>query len=68
MDDGRWEGLKSGHEREILDLKRLIESTGLPIRRTNRTAMPVAGRRSGGARVGVSLLMQESRSTSRLAS
>ena len=30
MDDGRWEGLKSGHEREILDLKRLIESTGCP--------------------------------------
>lgn len=30
MDDARWEGLKSGHEREILDLKRLIESTGCP--------------------------------------
>ena len=26
MDDDRWEGLKAGHEREILDLKRLIES------------------------------------------
>ena len=30
MDDARWEGLKSGHEREVLDLKRLIESTGCP--------------------------------------
>ena len=30
MDDARWEGLKSGHEREILDLKHLIESTGRP--------------------------------------
>ena len=30
MDDARWEGLKSGHEREILDLKRLIESTAGP--------------------------------------
>ena len=28
MDDARWEGLKSGHESEILDLKRLIESAG----------------------------------------
>ena len=26
MDDARWEGLKSGHEREILEVKRLIES------------------------------------------
>ena len=30
MDDARWEGLKSGHEREVHDLKRLIESTGCP--------------------------------------
>ena len=30
MDDARWEGLKSGHESEILDLKRLIESTRRP--------------------------------------
>ena len=30
MDDARWEGLKSGHESEILDLKRLIESTVRP--------------------------------------
>ena len=30
MDDARWEGLKSGHESEILDLKRLIESTSYP--------------------------------------
>lgn len=26
MDDARWEGLKTGHEREILVVKRLIES------------------------------------------
>ena len=26
MDDARWAGLKSGHESEILELKRLIES------------------------------------------
>ena len=30
MDDARWEDLKSGHEREILDLERLIESTDYP--------------------------------------
>ena len=30
MDDARWEGLKSGHEREVHDLKRLIESTSRP--------------------------------------
>ena len=30
MDDARWEGLKSGHESEILELKRLIESTVRP--------------------------------------
>ena len=28
MDDDRWEGLKSGHEREILTIKRLIEASG----------------------------------------
>ena len=28
MDDARWEGLKSGHEREILIVKRLIEAAG----------------------------------------
>ena len=28
MDDARWEGLKSGHEREILTIKRLIEAAG----------------------------------------
>ena len=27
MDDDRWEGLKSGHEREVLTIKRLIEAT-----------------------------------------
>ena len=26
MDEARWEGLKSGHEGEILEIKRLIES------------------------------------------
>ena len=26
MDDARWQGLKSGHEREILEIKRLIEA------------------------------------------
>lgn len=26
MDDLRWQGLKSGHEREILEIKRLIEA------------------------------------------
>ena len=30
MDDARWEGLKSGHEREVRELKRLIESTDYP--------------------------------------
>lgn len=30
MDGARWESLKSAHEREILDLKRLIESTVRP--------------------------------------
>ena len=30
MDDARWEGLRSGHESEILEVKRLIESTGYP--------------------------------------
>ena len=30
MDDARWEGLKSGHEREIREVKRLIESTLRP--------------------------------------
>ena len=28
MDDARWAGLKSGHEREIREIKRLLESTG----------------------------------------
>ena len=28
MDDARWEGLKSGHEREVLTIKRLIEAAG----------------------------------------
>ena len=28
MDDVRWEGLKSGHEREVLTIKRLIEAAG----------------------------------------
>ena len=28
MDDARWEGLKSGHEHEILTVKRLIEAAG----------------------------------------
>ena len=28
MDDARWAGLKSGHEREILTVKRLIEAAG----------------------------------------
>ena len=28
MDDARWEGLKAGHEREILEVRRLIESPG----------------------------------------
>ena len=32
MDDARWEGLKSGHESEVRELKRLIESTALPWR------------------------------------
>ena len=27
MHDARWEGLKAGHERELLEVKRLIEST-----------------------------------------
>ena len=27
MDDARWSGFKSGHEREIMEIKRLIEST-----------------------------------------
>ena len=26
MNEARWEGLKSGHEREIREIKRLIES------------------------------------------
>ena len=30
MDDVRWEGLKAGHEREIREVKRLIESTPRP--------------------------------------
>ena len=30
MDDARWEGLKSRHESEIRELKRLIESAGHP--------------------------------------
>ena len=30
MDDARWEGLKSGHESEVRELKRLIESTDYP--------------------------------------
>ncbi len=30
MDDTRWEGLKSGHEREIRELKRLVESAVPP--------------------------------------
>ena len=28
MDDARWVGLKSGHEREVLTIKRLIEGAG----------------------------------------
>jgi len=28
MDDARWERLKSGHEREVLTIKRLIEAAG----------------------------------------
>ena len=28
MDDARWVGLKSGHEREVLTIKRLIEAAG----------------------------------------
>ena len=28
MDDARWAGLKSGHEREVLTVKRLIEAGG----------------------------------------
>ena len=28
MDDARWDGLKSGHEREMLTVKRLIEAAG----------------------------------------
>lgn len=28
MDDARWRSLKSGHEAEILEIKRLIEATG----------------------------------------
>ena len=27
MDDARWDGLKSGHESEILEIKRLIETS-----------------------------------------
>ena len=27
MDDARWNGLKSGHEREVQEIKRLIESS-----------------------------------------
>ena len=27
MDDARWDGLKSGHEREILTIKRLLEAS-----------------------------------------
>ena len=30
MDDARWEGLKSGHESEVREVKRLIESTDYP--------------------------------------
>ena len=30
MDEARWEGLKSGHEREIREIKRLIESAPRP--------------------------------------
>ena len=30
MDDARWEGLKSGHEREIREIKHLIESARRP--------------------------------------
>ena len=30
MDDARWAGLKSGHEGEIREVKRLIESAGCP--------------------------------------
>ena len=30
MDDARWEGLKAGHESEIREIKRLIESTSRP--------------------------------------
>ena len=30
MDDARWEGLKSGHEHEILEIKRLVESASRP--------------------------------------
>lgn len=28
MDDARWDGLRSGHEREVLTIKRLIEAAG----------------------------------------
>ena len=30
MDDARWAGLEAGHEREILEIKRLVESAGPP--------------------------------------
>ena len=30
MDHARWEGLKAGHESEVRELKRLIESPGHP--------------------------------------
>ena len=30
MGDTRWEGLKSGHEHEILEIKRLVESASRP--------------------------------------
>ena len=30
MDDARWESLKSGHEREIREVRRLIESAARP--------------------------------------
>ena len=30
MDHARWEGLKSGHEREVREIKRLVESASRP--------------------------------------
>ena len=30
MDDARWQALKAGHEAEVLEVKRLVESAGQP--------------------------------------